>query len=94
MELERDQVSIFHAVRDPVNEMAELATERKPQFTTARANQTTALTNDRAANWAPEVAFSPFRALFPSSTDIPVLLLNQSLLREGHKIRSKRVGSA
>ena len=93
MELERDQVSIFHTVRDPVNEMAELATERK-KFTTARANQTTGLTNDRAANWAPEVAFSPFRALFPSSTDIPVLLLNQSLLREGHKMRSQRVGSA
>ena len=93
MELERDQVSIFHTVRDPVNEMAELATERK-KFTTARANQTTGLTNHRAANWAPEVAFSPFRALFPSSTDIPVLLLNQSLLREGHKMRSQRVGSA
>ena len=92
MLLERDQVSIFHTVRDPVNEMAELATERERQFTTARANQTTGLTNGRAANWAPEVAFSPIRSLFPSSTDIPVLLL--SLLREGHKIRSKRVGSA
>ena len=94
MVLERDQVSIFHTVRDPVNEMAELATERERQFTTARANQTNGLTNGRAANWAPEVAFSPFRALFPSSTDIPVLLLNQSLLREGHKMRSQRVGSA
>ena len=92
MVLERDQVSIFHTVRDPVNEMAELVTERERQFTTARANQTTGLTHGRAANWAPEVAFSPFRALFPSSTDIPFLLL--SLLREGHKIRSKRVGSA
>jgi len=29
----------------------------------ARAIQTTGLTNGRAVNWAPEVAFSPFRAL-------------------------------
>ena len=29
----------------------------------ARANQTTGVPNGRAANWAPEVAFSPFRAL-------------------------------
>ena len=36
-------------------------TER--QLTTARANQTTGLTNDCAANWAPEVEFSPFCAL-------------------------------
>ena len=34
-------------------------------MTTARANQTTGLTNGRVANWAPEVEF------------IPVLLLNQ-----------------
>ena len=33
-------------------------------FMTARANQITGLTNGRAANWAPEVVFSPFRALF------------------------------
>ena len=32
-------------------------------MTTARANQTTGLTNGRVANWAPEVEFSPFRAL-------------------------------
>ena len=49
MVLERDQVSIFHTLRDPVNEMAELATERERQFTTARANQTNGLTNGRAA---------------------------------------------
>ena len=30
---------------------------------TAQANQTTGLTNGRAANWVSEVAFSPFRAL-------------------------------
>ena len=42
---------------------ADLATERERQLTTARANQTTGLTNGRAANWAPEVEFSPYRAL-------------------------------
>ena len=41
----------------------DLATERERQLTTAYANQPTGLTNRRAANWAPEVAFSPFRAL-------------------------------
>ena len=40
-----------------------LPTERERQLTTARANQTTDLTNVRVANWAPEVEFSPFRAL-------------------------------
>ena len=40
-----------------------VATERERQLTTARANQTTGLTNDTAANWAPEVEFSPYRAL-------------------------------
>ena len=44
-------------------EYDDLATERERQLTTARANQTTGLTNGRAANWAPEVVFSPFRAL-------------------------------
>ena len=28
-------------------------------------------------NWLPEVEFSPFHALSPSSNDVPVLLLNQ-----------------
>ena len=42
----------------------DLATEQKHQLTTARANQTTGLTNGRAANWAPEVEFSPY-ARFP-----------------------------
>ena len=40
-----------------------LATERERQFTTARANHTTGLTNGRATDWAPEVEFSRFRAL-------------------------------
>ena len=42
---------------------ADLATERERHLTTARANQTTGLTNGRAAKWAPEVEFSSFRAL-------------------------------
>ena len=37
--------------------------ERERQLTTSRANETTGLTNGRGANWAPEVVFSPFRAL-------------------------------
>ena len=44
--------------------LSDLATERNvTELTTARANQTTGLTNDCAANWAPEVEFSPFCAL-------------------------------
>ena len=43
------------------------------------ANQTTGLTNGWAANWAPEVEFSPFRALCRPSNDVPVLLLNQPI---------------
>ena len=42
---------------------SDLATERERHLTTARTNQTTGLTNGRAANWAPEVVFSPFHAL-------------------------------
>ena len=34
----------------------DLVTERKRQLTMARANQTTSLTNGRAANWTQEVA--------------------------------------
>ena len=37
--------------------------ERERQLTTARANQTTGLSNGRAANLAPKVVFSSFRAL-------------------------------
>ena len=49
-----------------VDSVAHLATERERQLTTARANQTTGLTNGRVANWAPEVEFSPFRQItFP-----------------------------
>ena len=45
------------------NNKADLATERERLLTTARANQTTGLTNGKATNWAPEVEFSRFRAL-------------------------------
>ena len=44
-------------------ESADLANERERQLTTARKNRTTGLTNVRAANWVPEVEFSPFYAL-------------------------------
>ena len=42
---------------------ADLATERERQLTTARANQITGLTNDRATIWTPKVEKSAFRAL-------------------------------
>ena len=42
----------------------DLATERERQLTTARANQTTGLTNGRTANWAQEVALD-LSARFP-----------------------------
>ena len=57
-----------------------LATERERQLTTARANQTTGLTNGRAVNWPPEVASRPFRALSCRQLTFPflgALLLNQ-----------------
>ena len=51
---------------------ADLATERDRQLTTARANQITGLTNGRVVNWAPEVEFSPFRALSRRQMTFPV----------------------
>ena len=51
---------------------ADLARQRKRQLTTARANQTTGVTNGRAVNWAPEVAFSPFRALSRPQLTFPI----------------------
>ena len=60
--------------------MAGIETVRERQWTTGRANQTTGLTNGRAANRAPEVAFcllASFSLAFPSSTDVPAALLNQ-----------------
>ena len=60
-------------------------TERERQLTTARANQTTGLTNmveqfGRAANWASEVVFSPFRSLSRRQ-----LLLNQPIVLNTRK---------
>ena len=71
--------------------LADLATERERQVTTARANQTTTLTNRRAANWAPEVAFSPFRTLsrrqltFPFFCKISLILISTQLRNWGRK---------
>ena len=45
-----------------MKQQAGLATEWERQLTTAHANQTIGLTNDRAANCAPEVTFSPLGA--------------------------------
>ena len=43
---------------------ADLTTGWECKLTTACTNQSTGLTNGEAANWALEVEFSPFRALF------------------------------
>ena len=58
-EVKLSETRTAHFVR-----LFDLATERERQLTTARANQTTGLTNGRAANWAPEVEYCPF-ARFP-----------------------------
>ena len=55
----QQKISLFDLFRI----LVPVATERERQLMTARANQTTGLTNGRVANWAPEVVFSPFRAL-------------------------------
>ena len=52
------------------HEQADLATEWERQLTTARANQTTGLTNGRGANWAQEIEFSPFHVLSPNQSNI------------------------
>ena len=54
-----------------VSSMHDLATKQERQLTTACINQTTDLTNDRAANWAPEVMFTPFCALSPPQLAFP-----------------------
>ena len=55
----QQKISLFDLFRI----LVPVATERERQLMTARANQTTGLTNGREANWAPEVKFSSFRAL-------------------------------
>ena len=52
---------------------------------TERTNQTTGLTNNRVANWAPKVAFIPFPSTF--STNVPVLLLNQPTISRGWMVQ-------
>ena len=49
----------------PASHKADLATERERLLTTARANQTTGLTNGRAANCVPEVRSLVLSARFP-----------------------------
>ena len=49
-------------------------------MTKARADQNDILTNGRAANWAPEVAFSPSSRAFPWSGEVPVLVINHSIV--------------
>lgn len=56
----------FDMVIVSAQESADLANDRRRQLTTARANRTTGLTNVRAANWVPEVEFSPFRVRLSS----------------------------
>ena len=63
-----------------MKQQAGLATEWERQLTTAHANQTIGLTNDRAANCAPEVTFSPLGALSSRQLTFLVRLLNQLLL--------------
>ena len=63
-------ISELTKAKNPLILLADLATERKRQLTTTRANQTTGLTDGRAANWAPEVAFPR----------VPVPLLNQLIM--------------
>ena len=62
-------ISELTKAKSPLILLADLAVERKRQLTT-RANQTTGLTNGRAANWAPEVAFP----------HVPFPLLNQLIM--------------
>ena len=55
----QQKISVFGIFRI----LVPVETERERQLMMARANQTTGLTNGWEANWAPEVKFSPFRAL-------------------------------
>ena len=67
----RCEVPLVHSAPRSFNvnrvySVAHLATELERQLTTARADQTTGLSNGRVANWAPEVEFSFFRQItFP-----------------------------
>ena len=58
--------------------IADLATERERQLMTARANQTTDLTNGERQTAVTGCSVYSFPRAFPSSTDLPVLLLDQN----------------
>ena len=62
----------------------DLVTERERQLTMARANQTTSLTNGRAANWTQEVALD-LSARFPVFLHILKVFFMHSLLNSGDK---------
>ena len=62
----------------------DLATEWERQLTMARANQTTSLTNGRAANWMQEVALV-LSARFPVFLHILKVFYMHSLLNSGDK---------
>ena len=57
----------------------------------ARTNQKAGLSNSRATNWAPEVEFSPFRALFRHQVTFPFCCLISLTIvtSERHITRSK-----
>ena len=73
--LDKSQVSVMSALIDHVLRLFKMVVVRRinsglilqqngeRQWTTALANQTTGLTSGLATNWAPEVAFSPFRVI-------------------------------
>ena len=63
-------ISELTYAKSPLILLTVLATERKRHLAAARANQTTGLTNGRAANWAPEVTLPR----------VPVPLLNQPFM--------------
>ena len=58
--------------------MSDRTTEQESQLTTACANQTTGFTNGTATNWAPEVAFSPLRALSRLQLTFPAVLIKSA----------------
>ena len=59
-------------------------------MTTARENQTTGLTNGRAANWASEVEFSPYRALSRRQMTFSFCLLNQPITSARREVKDSR----
>ena len=54
----------------------------------ARAIQTTGWTNGRGANWTPEVAVSPFRALFRRQHTFPSVVATTGIKFKSTVLRS------